>query len=402
MALVILDRAKETTTTTGTGSVTLLGAVTGSQSLAGVGNGNTTYYCIADQSGANWEVGVGTYSTTGPTLSRTTVLASSNAGALVTFTAGTKDVFITYPAERAIYANAANVNSFYASGSLLNTQYFTTASQSVTLTIASPCVVTATTASVPQNGSQIVFATTGALPTGLTAGTVYYVVGSSGTTFNVALTVGGGAITTSGTQSGTQSISSGTYTPTAGTNSVIVETIGGGGGSGGAAADIGLASGGGGGGGYAKKKITSAFSGVTVTVGLGGTAGTSGPNAGGAGGTSSFGALISSTGGAGGSGASVGFKGVYVALGGSGSSGDFNFSGGASFAISSGNTTSFSSTGGASFYSGLISTAYVASNVNGTVGNQYGGGASGALCKTASTQSGATGASGIVIVYEYA
>lgn len=111
MALVLLDRAKETTTTTGTGTVTLLGAVTGFQSLAGVGNGNTTYYCIADQSGANWEVGLGTYSTTGPTLARTLVLASSNSGSLVTFTSGTKDVFITYPAERAVTGAPAIVEN---------------------------------------------------------------------------------------------------------------------------------------------------------------------------------------------------------------------------------------------------------------------------------------------------
>ena len=102
MALVLLDRALETTTTTGTGSVTLLGASLGYQSFAGVGNGNTTYYAIADLGGANWEVGLGTYSTTGPTLARTTVLASSNAGALVNFTAGTKNVFITQPAEKTV------------------------------------------------------------------------------------------------------------------------------------------------------------------------------------------------------------------------------------------------------------------------------------------------------------
>ena len=103
--LVLLDRALETTTTTGTGSVTLLGASLGYQSLAGVGNGNTTYYTIADLGGANWETGIGTYSTTGPTLARTTVLASSNAGALVNFTAGTKNVFITQPAENTVVAS---------------------------------------------------------------------------------------------------------------------------------------------------------------------------------------------------------------------------------------------------------------------------------------------------------
>lgn len=105
MALVVYDRVQETTTTTGTGSVTLAGAVTGYQTFAAVGNGNTTYYCIADQGGANWEVGIGTYSTSGPTLARTTVLSSSNAGSLVTFAAGTKTVFVTYPSEVAVYAS---------------------------------------------------------------------------------------------------------------------------------------------------------------------------------------------------------------------------------------------------------------------------------------------------------
>lgn len=108
MALVVYDRVQETTTTTGTGSVTLLGAVAGFQSFAVVGNGNTTFYCIADQGGGtNWEVGIGTYSTTGPTLARTTVLASSNSGSLVSFTTGTKSVFVTYPAEKSVNLDAS-------------------------------------------------------------------------------------------------------------------------------------------------------------------------------------------------------------------------------------------------------------------------------------------------------
>jgi len=115
MALVLADRVKETTTSTGTTAITLAGAPTGYQTfLAAVGNANTTYYTIADQTGANWEVGLGTYTTIGNTLSRTTVLASSNANALVSFTAGTKDVFVTYPAEKALYLTAAgqpNVSS---------------------------------------------------------------------------------------------------------------------------------------------------------------------------------------------------------------------------------------------------------------------------------------------------
>jgi len=102
MALVLADRVKETTTTTGTGTVTLLGASTGYQSFSAIGNGNTTYYTIAGQSTSEWEVGIGTYTSAGTTLARTTVLASSNSGSLVTFSAGTKDVFVTYPAERSI------------------------------------------------------------------------------------------------------------------------------------------------------------------------------------------------------------------------------------------------------------------------------------------------------------
>jgi len=102
MALVLADRVKETTTTTGTGTVTLLGASTGFQSFSAIGTGNTTYYTIAGQTTSEWEVGIGTYTLVGTTLSRDTVLASSNSGSLVTFSAGTKDVFVTYPSERAI------------------------------------------------------------------------------------------------------------------------------------------------------------------------------------------------------------------------------------------------------------------------------------------------------------
>lgn len=108
MAFVLADRVKETTTTTGTGSVTLLGASTGFQSFAVIGNSNSTYYCIADQISTNWEVGIGTYTSSGTSLSRDTVLASSNSGSLVSFTTGTKDVFVTQPAERAVYINSAN------------------------------------------------------------------------------------------------------------------------------------------------------------------------------------------------------------------------------------------------------------------------------------------------------
>lgn len=102
MAFVLADRVKETTTTTGTGTITLAGASTGFQSFAAIGNGNTTYYTIAAQGGSEWEVGIGTYTSSGTTLSRDTVLASSNSGSAVNFSAGTKDVFCDYPAGRAV------------------------------------------------------------------------------------------------------------------------------------------------------------------------------------------------------------------------------------------------------------------------------------------------------------
>jgi hypothetical protein len=107
MPLELADRVRETTSVTGTSSAVLLGAVTGFQSFAVIGNGNTCYYTISDQSGPNWEVGIGTYSTSGPTLARTTILSSSNAGAIVPFPAGTKDVFVTYPSEKSVNLDAS-------------------------------------------------------------------------------------------------------------------------------------------------------------------------------------------------------------------------------------------------------------------------------------------------------
>jgi hypothetical protein len=105
MAIVLKDRVKVTSGVTGTGTATLGSAATGFQTFAAIGSGNQTYYTIAAQSGDEWEVGVGTVTDTAGTftLSRTTVYESSNAGNLVNFSAGTKDVFVTYPAERAIY-----------------------------------------------------------------------------------------------------------------------------------------------------------------------------------------------------------------------------------------------------------------------------------------------------------
>jgi hypothetical protein len=108
MAFVIANRVQETTTTTGTGTVTLAGAVAGFQSFAVVGNANTTFYTIT--SGNNWEVGIGTYTSSGTTLARTTILSSSNGGAAITL-AGTSTVFSSYPTERAVMTDVAQTIS---------------------------------------------------------------------------------------------------------------------------------------------------------------------------------------------------------------------------------------------------------------------------------------------------
>jgi hypothetical protein len=109
MALVLADRVKETTTTTGTGTVTLLGAATGFQSFAVIGNTNTTYYAIVAQTGTQWEVGIGTYTLAGTLLARTTVLSNSSGTqpSALSFSAGTKDVFVTYPSGKSVNLDAS-------------------------------------------------------------------------------------------------------------------------------------------------------------------------------------------------------------------------------------------------------------------------------------------------------
>ena len=99
MALVLKDRVKSNTTTTGTGTIVLGGAALGYQAFSVIGDGNSTYYTIADSTSGAWEVGIGTYYAGNTSLSRDTVLSSNNSNALVTFPAGTKDVFVTQPAE---------------------------------------------------------------------------------------------------------------------------------------------------------------------------------------------------------------------------------------------------------------------------------------------------------------
>lgn len=143
MALVLADRVQQTGTANTTVSFTLSATVTGYQSFAVVGNTNTTYYAATDISG-NWEAGIGTYSTTGPTLTRTTILASSNSGSAVTFS-GTVTVFVTYPSEKAVTQDTIAIdasNNVTFAGSLLNptvknyTETAFTANTSTALTVS--------------------------------------------------------------------------------------------------------------------------------------------------------------------------------------------------------------------------------------------------------------------------
>lgn len=123
MPLIVKDRVRETTTTTGTGTVTLAGAVTGFQSFAAIGNGNTTFYTIAGQGTSEWEVGVGTYTSSGTTLSRDSVLASSNSGSKVNFSAGTKDVFVTYPAGRTLTGGGGGIGALVVNATTVTDNY---------------------------------------------------------------------------------------------------------------------------------------------------------------------------------------------------------------------------------------------------------------------------------------
>lgn len=110
MPLVVKDRVKETSITAGTGTLTLAGAAAGFQAFSVIGNGNTTYYTIVDPNTGSWEVGIGTYTSSGTTLSRDTILESSTGGTAVSFAGNSKDVFVTYPAEKAVFSEGSTIS----------------------------------------------------------------------------------------------------------------------------------------------------------------------------------------------------------------------------------------------------------------------------------------------------
>ena len=119
MALVVKDRVKDTTTTTGTGTITLANSPpNGYQAFSSLGDGSTTYYAIEDADKTDWEVGIGTYTLSGHTLARTTVLASSNSGNAVNLSSGSHTVFCDYPSGKAFLSNEGLDKSFTADGSI--------------------------------------------------------------------------------------------------------------------------------------------------------------------------------------------------------------------------------------------------------------------------------------------
>ena len=183
MALILKDRVKETTTVVGTGTATLLGAVTGYQSFSVIGNGNTCYYTIAGAS--EWEVGIGTY-TSPNQLSRDTVLSSSNSGSLVNFTAGTKDVFVTQPAGKAVYTDASNIvnTSGNAATTVTFTQVNTTNLVANTVTITAGTITTNATNNTDITNKAYV---DGVAATGLT----YHAAVQVATTQSLAAQTGG-------------------------------------------------------------------------------------------------------------------------------------------------------------------------------------------------------------------
>jgi hypothetical protein len=401
MPLVLKDRVKETSTTTGTGTLTLGGAATGFQSFAVIGNGNTTYYAIFDRTSQDWEVGVGTYTASGTTLSRDTVLESSNSGSLVNFGAGTKDVFCTYPAEKAVTLDDVQtltnktltnptINGFTGGTGVINIgsgQLYKDASGNVGIGTSSPGQKLSVVGTIESTTGGFRF------PDGTTQATA--------TGFRYVQTV---YFTSSGT------FSKADYPWL---RAIRVKAQGGGGGGGRAnatGASSVSAGDGGGGGAYAESFITDIAglsSSVSVTCGSGGAGG----DAGGAatdGGQSSFGSLVLA--GGGGGGGTIGASGdpgfnTSTGLGSTSATGDLiNEGGDGTVAVRISSSRSAGGNGGSSHLGGtrFARGSGTGSNV-GLNGRLYGGGGSGgANANNQTLTNGGNGAQGIVIVDCYA
>ena len=233
MALVLKDRVKEQTTTTGTGTITLDGTVSGFESFASVGDGNTTYYAIVSQSADEWEVGLGTYTAAGTLLSRDTILESSNSDAAVNFSAGTKDVFVTYPSDKAVYADAAGEVSvtratsatFAASATNATTAVSATNATSATFATSATRATSATFATSATEAATAIFATSATNATTAVSATNATSATFATSATNATNQNGGTVSATSGTFN--TLIANGlTYPSTDGTASQIIETNG--------------------------------------------------------------------------------------------------------------------------------------------------------------------------------
>ena len=178
MTFLVADRIQETTNSPGTGTATLLGAVSGYQSFStGIGANNTTFYVIADQLGTNWEVGLGALNSTGTVLTRTTVYSSSNGGSTVNFATGTQYVWCDFPASKSVLQGAA-VNFSSIGAATAGTGAFTTLSATSTVSgagfssyFAAPPTIGNTT---PNAGTFTALVATSITDSGLTAGRVNY------------------------------------------------------------------------------------------------------------------------------------------------------------------------------------------------------------------------------------
>jgi len=223
MALVLADRVQQTGTANTTVSFTLSGSVTGYQSFAVVGNGNTTYYAATDASG-NWEVGIGTYSTTGPTLTRTTILSSSNSGSAVTFS-GSVNVFVTYPSEKAVNLDGSGnvsalgtVSSGVWQGTAVSITYGGTGQATAAAGFNALSPITSTGDLIIGNGTNSA--------TRLPIGSNNYVLTSNGTTASwQPSSGGGGGISWQSVQTSNFSATSGNAYPVNTTSGAITVTL---------------------------------------------------------------------------------------------------------------------------------------------------------------------------------
>jgi len=455
MALVVKDRVKETSLTQGTGTFTLGGAVSNFQSFSVIGDGNTTFYTITLDSAGEWEVGIGTYTSSGTTLSRDIVLESSNGGSLVSFSAGTKIVFCTYPAEKAVYEDAAgNVGIGTATpGSLLDVAADNTGLTGTTAGNTLRFTDTDTTTTSNQPIGKIEFYTSDISIGG--TGVAAYVLsstastsgggnlrfgtaqpGSSGSpTERMQITATGAidmAVTSSLQKDGGDAytlrnityLTSGTaatYSTPSGVRALKVTVVGGGGGGGGVngstTANTNAYSDGGGGAGYATAFIPTAEASYTYTVGSGGTGGAVGNNAGAAGGTTEFKnagstIIVSAAGGGGGfgdtgassTGSVTGTPGVG-SITGLGTPGGVIGSGTGIYANGYGRTISgtlysLAGSGYCPFIGGGVASSIAATGDDAT---NYGEGGGGVRTTTASGSdfAGGDGFQGIIIIEEY-